>query len=69
MSQDTYLQERNHYDNLKAELGYDTVFDLDIGGCKPLDFKIFLLVFPAHNNCPRYGNRHRHLHSKRHALE
>ena len=41
MSEDTYIQERNHYDNLKAELGYDTVFDLHIGGCKPLDFKIF----------------------------
>ena len=41
MSQDTFIQERNHYDNLKAELGYETVFDLDLRGCKPLDFKIF----------------------------
>jgi hypothetical protein len=41
MSQDTFIQERNHYDGLKAELGYETVFDLDLRGCKPLDFKIF----------------------------
>ncbi len=41
MSEDTYIQERNHYDNLKAQLGYETVFDLNIGGCQPLDFKIF----------------------------
>lgn len=41
ISQDTWIQERDHYDNLKAELGYDTVFDLDLNGCQPLDFEIF----------------------------
>jgi len=40
MSEDTFIQERNHYDNLKEELGYETVFDLDVG-IKSLDFKIF----------------------------
>ena len=39
--EDTFIQERDHYDNLKAELGYDTVFDLDLRGCKPLDYKYF----------------------------
>ena len=38
--EDTFIQERNHYDNLKAELGYDTVFDA-IEGIKPLDYKYF----------------------------
>lgn len=41
MSEDTFIQERNHYDGLKEQLGYDTVFDLDLKGCQPLDFKIF----------------------------
>ena len=39
--EDTFIQERDHYDNLKAELGYDTVFDVDLRGCKPLDYKYF----------------------------
>ena len=39
--EDTFIQERDHYDNLKTELGYDTVFDLDLRGCKPLDYKYF----------------------------
>ena len=38
--QDTFIQERNHYDNLKSELGYETVFDA-IEGIKPLDYKYF----------------------------
>ena len=38
--EDNFIQERNHYDNLKAELGYDTVFDA-IEGIKPLDYKYF----------------------------
>jgi len=37
----SFFAEREHYDNLKAELGYETVFDLDLRGCKPLDYKIF----------------------------
>ncbi len=39
--EDTFIQERDHYDNLKTELGYDTVFDVDLRGCKPLDYKYF----------------------------
>ena len=35
-----FFAERDHYDNLKAELGYDTVFDA-IDGIKPLDYKYF----------------------------
>ena len=38
--QDTFIQERNHYDNLKAELGYETVFDA-VEGIKNLDYKYF----------------------------
>ena len=41
MLEDNFIIERNHYDGLKDQLGYDTVFDLDLQGCKPLDFKIF----------------------------
>ena len=37
---DNWIAERDHYDGLKEELGYETVFDLDLKGCKPLDFKI-----------------------------
>jgi hypothetical protein len=37
---DTFIQERNHYDNLKSELGYDTVFDAS-EGIKHLDHKFF----------------------------
>ena len=35
-----FFAERDHIDNLTAELGYETVFDLDIG-IKPLDYKYF----------------------------
>ena len=37
---DTFIQERNHYDNLKEELGYETVFDAS-EGIKHLDHKFF----------------------------
>lgn len=38
--EDTFIQEREHYDNLKAELGYETVFDA-VEGIMPLDKAIF----------------------------
>ena len=41
MLEDNFIKERNHYDGLKDQLGYDTVFDMDLQGCMPLDFKIF----------------------------
>jgi len=40
LEEDNFIAERDHYDNLKEELGYETVFDLDTG-VKPLDYAIF----------------------------
>ena len=39
-TEDNFIAERNYYDGIKEALGYETVFDLDVG-IKPLDFKIF----------------------------
>ena len=38
--QDTFETLNNHYNNLKDELGYETVFDA-IDTVKPLDYKYF----------------------------
>ena len=32
MLEDNFIKERNHYDGLKDQLGYDTVFDMDLQG-------------------------------------
>ena len=39
--EDTYLQEREHWDNLRDDLGYETILDLQELGMMPLDKKLF----------------------------
>jgi len=41
MQKGTWAQERDHFDNLKHELGYETILDLQDVGMMPLDQKIF----------------------------
>mgnify|MGYP006101658149 CR=1 FL=1 len=39
--EDTFIQEREHWDNLRNDLGYETILDLQDVGMMPLDKKIF----------------------------
>ena len=39
--EDTFIQEREHWDNLRSDLGYETMLDLQDVGMMPLDKKIF----------------------------
>tara|TARA_B110000858_G_C17426875_1_gene303684 strand:+ start:81 stop:488 length:408 start_codon:yes stop_codon:yes gene_type:complete len=39
--EDTFIQEREHWDNLRNDLGYETILDLQDAGMMPLDKKIF----------------------------